>query len=261
MNHTPFIKLPNETDSTSGIGQFVLDRRESALDESDDSTRSLMIDNAALNETLRRQSLFQLKDSLIGKVSRQVNEIEKRKRSPRSKEKAESSGGEGNSVSTSSNTSVTKRYVSPVRIPSIFSKKTANLEAPPQDQYVINTKSKYISENKLSKTIATCLAEKRKKTALGNRTNESSSSPLIVKAAAQFCRRHMNRNRSVKRLNSSNLSSYHARSNLSAISENHTPVRQTAHDNSDAKSPAQPSASPSLLLSNKLKCTSESIDL
>jgi hypothetical protein len=302
---TPFTRTVSTLSKTADTKNFelVLSQRERELEQQqsnnpnanndddedyeddDDDDAENMLKNA-----LRRQSLFNLKDRLNGKVSRHINEIEQRKLSPYRfcnsplKKSKKSKDASGTATPTGH---VSKKHVpSPLRlVPSFFggSKRataaaaaatTVNLETP-TEQYVINPKSKYISENKLSKTIATCILERKAKSGSKMSSGGGDNSPLIVRAANQIYRK-MNRNRSVKRLNQTTLSSYTARSNLSAISETSS---TRATNVSMASSYAYPSLSnvaavtnttgfssptsprPHFLFSTELKCSTESIDL
>jgi hypothetical protein len=115
---------------------------------------------------------------------------------------------------------------------------------------------------------------------------EVKNSPMLVKAANQLYKR-MNRNRSgvVKRLNST-LSSYQAKSNLSAIAENvstcnfhnsqlsessfsmaqhNTSVTNAANNskiaNNNNTNLSSPTTTKPIFFSTELKCSTESIDL
>lgn len=128
-----------------------------------------------LQSCLRRQSLFKLKETINGKVSKQVTEIEQRKLSPyrfsnsplRMKKFKDSS-------SSLSGRRIGKIGASPIRVPSIFCKKI--LKETPPEHYIIK-----------------------------NEIEQNGKSPKLF--------RKLNRNRSLKRFNmvsnqvSSNLSS------------------------------------------------------
>ncbi|RMZ93949.1 hypothetical protein BpHYR1_025503, partial [Brachionus plicatilis] len=140
-----------------------------------------------LQSCLRRQSLFKLKETMNGKVSKQVSEIEQRKLSPyrfcnsplRMKKFKESS-------SSLNGRRIGKLGASPIRVPSIFSKKI--LKETPREHYIIK-----------------------------NESEQNGQSPKIF--------RKLNKNRSLKRLNmvsnqvSSNLSSIAENENGSMLDE------------------------------------------
>lgn len=140
-----------------------------------------------LQSCLRRQSLFKLKETINGKVSKQVSEIEQRKLSPyrfsnsplRMKKFKDSS-------SSLNSRRIGKIGTSPIRVPSIFCKKI--LKETPREHYIIK-----------------------------NEMEQNGQSPKIF--------RKLNRNRSFKRLNmvsnqvSSNLSSIAENENGSILDE------------------------------------------
>jgi hypothetical protein len=268
---TPFIRSTSmsKTAETKNF-EMVLSERERELEHGlDESNNEDQDEENMLKNALRRQSLFKLKDRLNGKVSRHINEIEQRKLSPYrfcnsplkkiKKSKAELQVSSGH---------VSKKHASPLRIPSIFNRKA--ITETPTEQYIINSKSKYISDGKLSKTIASCILERKAKAGSKSSNGGGDNSPLIVRAANQIYRK-MNRNRSVKRLNQTTLSSYTARSNLSAIAENVSLTNSYNHGDSSMNrtnvhntsgSFASPTSTRShILFSTELKCSTESIDL
>ena len=195
-----------------------------------------------LQNVLRRQSLFKLKEKINGKVSKQINEIEKRKLSPyrfcnsplkNKKTKESMSSLTGGSSGSSSSGHITKNKhsnASPLRVPSIFCKKI--LGDKPEENYIVKM-DKRDHTHKLSRTIATSSIKAALEASSPSRQKIEpkipvSESPLIVRAANQFYKK-LNRNRSVKRLNAT-ISNYQLStssnnisqvvSNLSSIPEN-----------------------------------------
>jgi hypothetical protein len=274
INFEPFeFKMPDDMAKTSGFEQ-IFDQQFKEGERLDDNM---------LQNVLRRQSLFKLKEKINGKVSKQISEIEKRKLSPYRfsnsplKHKKYKDSSSGLSVANH----ITK-HASPIRVPSIFCKKI--LADAPQDSYIVKAKR---TGSKLSKTIATSKLVSPK----GNDENAPSSSinevklptdsPLIVRAANSFYKK-LNRNRSIKRLNVT--LSQTTQSNLSAISEHSQLEKSSILKSVDLNSKSmlddernssnsmiinknvsmQSSNSPigkNLVRSNELKCTDSSIDL
>ena len=223
-------------------------------------TPNNITDESLLQNVLRRQSLFKLKEKINGKVSKQINEIEQRKLSPyrfsnsplknrKSKDCSKSSiGSVGGSVSKS-------KHVSPIRVPSIFCKKI--LAETPQDSYVVkSSKSRPNTAEKLSKTIAGSGTSKEPKL-----PNDSNSSPLLVRAANQFYKK-LNRNRSIKRLNVTMSSNVSQTPSLASISEYDyaAPVLKPI-DLNKLEGASNSPMSKQLLNVNEWKCSSESINL
>ncbi len=195
-----------------------------------------------LQNVLRRQSLFKLKEKINGKVSKQINEIEKRKLSPyrfcnsplknkKAKESLSSLTGGSSGISSSGHISKNKHSnASPLRVPSIFCKKI--LGDKPEENYIVKM-DKRDHTHKLSRTIATSSIKAALEASSPSKQKIEpkipvSESPLIVRAANQFYKK-LNRNRSVKRLNAT-ISNYQLStssnnisqvvSNLSSIPEN-----------------------------------------
>lgn len=218
----------------------------------------------------RRESLFNLKDKIHGKVSKQINEIENRKQSPykflSSTLKITRKVKETTASPFKSNT--LGKHKSPLRVPSIFSKKsiketlnnirnTENLEnlpylvkAPttPSSTSTANTAS--VINARLSKTIATS-SGLDKRGAAANSPRLPIESPLLVRAASQFYRK-FNKNRSVKRLNSTQL--------FSTLKTDKSAKSSKEWDDEDEDVDNVPSK-PKIFISTELKCTNESIDL
>lgn len=276
INFEPFeFKMPDDVAKSSSGFEQIFDQQFKQGERLDDNM---------LQNVLRRQSLFKLKEKINGKVSKQISEIEKRKLSPYRfsnsplKHKKYKDSSSGLSVANH----ITK-HASPIRVPSIFCKKI--LADAPQDSYIVKTKR---TGSKLSKTIATSKLVSPK----GNDENAPSSSinevklptdsPLIVRAANSFYKK-LNRNRSIKRLNVT--LSQTTQSNLSAISEHSQLEKSSILKSVDLNSKSmlddeknnstnsmiinknvsmQSSNSPigkHLVRSNELKCTDSSIDL
>lgn len=238
-------------------------------------------DDSLLQNVLRRQSLFKLKEKINGKVSKQINEIEKRKLSPyrfsnsplknrKTKDCSKSSLMSG--CSGGSSGSGKSKHVSPIRVPSIFCKKI--LAETPQESYIVKTSKSSMRQNtmeKLSKTIASTSSagicgSGSKEPKLPSDTN---SSPLLVRAANQFYKK-LNRNRSIKRLNVTMSSSVSQTPALASISETDyvaAPLTLSALKSVDLNKLEGSSMtmnspmSKQLLNINEWKCSSESIDL
>ena len=165
-----------------------------------------------LQNTLRRQSLFKLKEKINGKVSKQVSEIEKRKLSPhrffnsplkQSKKAAAAKELNMAAAAIASSTHASK-HVSPLRVPSIFCKKIMKSMTTTPDADKQDTQKTKPSISKLSKTIATTNAGDLVSSPLAkpakHRFGQNSNSPSIARVASQFYRK-FNKTRSVKRLN------------------------------------------------------------
>jgi hypothetical protein len=216
--------------------------------------------DSILQSVLRRQSLFKLREKMNGKVSKQISEIEKRKLSPfrfcnsplkSKKQFKETTGYSINNASKSS----------PLRVPSIFCKRV--LKENLHDQYVLkkgitlrehsNLNNDEDRVSKLSTTIASYSSSSASKSPSQSKKGmeticESKESPLIVRAASHFYKK-LNRNRSVKRLNST------YQSHLS---------NKTSNDKSPDKSSRNQSQSSPIatnMLSTELSVADGTIDL
>lgn len=145
-----------------------------------------------LQNVLRRQSLFKLKEKINGKVSKQISEIERRKLSPYRfsnsplKQKKEQS--------TSKLAKPNKRHVNELPV--------SKLTEIPEEQYVVKASASKtnIVKEKLSTTIATDVTSPfrrldNKKTALNSPTSH------IRAAANKFFYKKFSKARNVKRLN------------------------------------------------------------
>jgi hypothetical protein len=248
---------PSNSTSTKSNFECMLEQEQKLLIN---HAATNLADESLLQNVLRRQSLFKLKEKINGKVSKQINEIEQRKLSPyrfsnsplknrKSKDCSKSSIG-----SSACNGSKSK-HVSPIRVPSIFCKKM--LAETPQDSYTVKTsKSRTNTAEKLSKTIAGSTTSKDPKI-----PNDSNSSPLLVRAANQFYKK-LNRNRSIKRLNVTMSSNVSQTPTLASISENEyaTPVLKPIDINKLESATNSPMGK-QLLNVNEWKCSSESINL
>ena len=220
-------------------------------------------DDSLLQNVLRRQSLFKLKEKINGKVSKQISEIEKRKlspyrfsNSPLKSRKTKDSCSKSSLVSGAGKS----KHVSPIRVPSIFCKKI--LAETPQENYVVKASKSLSRQNatdQLSKTIASSSSSSSKEPKLPSDTN---SSPLLVRAANHFYKK-LNRNRSLKRLNVTMSSSVSQTPNLASISENDYAVSalKTVDLNKIEANMTNSPMSKQLLNINEWKCSSESIDL
>lgn len=256
---------------------------------------SAEMDDNMLQQVLRRQSLFKLKENINGKVSKQINEIERRKLSPyrfsnsplkhhkKHKESLVSLNPNKGHIQKS-------HHVSPLRVPSIFCKRI--LGDKPEENYVVKSK-RTGSSHKLSRTIATSSIQAAMESSKMPSSN-SSESPLLVRAASQFYKK-LNRNRSVKRLMMSSSSNYQLNglssnqnnlsqvvSNLSSIPENvsssdggptisstnnndcemenDNPQNNVSSVSAKFNSSSSPNTGKHLLMVNEWQC-SESIDL
>ncbi|CAF0912481.1 unnamed protein product, partial [Brachionus calyciflorus] len=185
-----------------------------------------------LQACLRRQSLFKLKETINGKVSKQVTEIEQRKLSPyRFSNSPLRMRKFKDSSSSLSSGRISKSSISPIRVPSIFSKKI--LRDTPREHYILKNDSK------------------------------DTNSPILGKSSDAIFRK-MSKNRSVKRLN---LVSNQVSSNLSSIAENENAslLDESKKNTSQIQTSNVPKiGSPvgkNLILSKELICSTESIDL
>ena len=185
----------------------------------EDNTEENMLQNV-----LRRQSLFKLKEKINGKVSKQINEIERRKLSPYRfcnsplKQKKFKEMSRGLAVPSTS-------AASPHRLQMVLNKNI--LKEIPEEQYVIvnhrtpapvssvTTTTATTAAERLSTTIATStimseVASPPLSVALKavNRSHLDSPKSLIKAAANKFLYKKFNRNRNVKRLNATTQSPY-----------------------------------------------------
>jgi hypothetical protein len=237
---------------------------------------AITTDDTLLQNVLRRQSLFKLKEKINGKVSKQINEIEQRKLSPYRfsnsplKKRAVSSKSSDHAGSSKS----------PIRVPSIFCKRI--LADHPNEGYNVKTSKR--SSDKLSKTIGSSSVSSSSMSSEPKLPADTNSSPMLVRAANHFYKK-LNRNRSIKRLNvtmssgggggggSSSSSASVVVSQappLASIQENeaHTPfmgvLKPLDVNKLIAASQSMVNNSPmskQLLNINEWKCSSESIDL
>lgn len=234
--------------------------------------------DSSLQAALRRQSLFKLRDKINGKVSRHVNEIEKRKLSPyrfshsplrQLKKYKDGNGG-------TSTGHIAKHHhhhhTSPGRMSSSLCRQL--LTDTPTEHYVI----KRVPNDEESNEPANIKLPVESK--------------LIARAASSFYRK-LSRSRSVKRLNSTQVTPQSTTStlqtasgggagfsNLSSISENVSTNEQTRLDETVAASVDNTTidrsskinssrcqnntSSPTgkhLMLSTELTCSTDSIDL
>ena len=231
-----------------------------------------------LQNVLRRQSLFKLKEKINGKVSKHICEIEKRKLSPyrfsnsplKPKKAKENCALLTKMVSLKNQANVDEdcrdqRRASPIRMPSVFCKKILK-EQVNSDQYINRSKS---TSKKLSTTIATSTTLDTTTTttttaAINCEPKLPSDSPLISRAKNQFYKK-FSKNRSVKRLNAT-MSSF--ATNLSSIAdtslETSKNISQTTANEDLTKMNKSHSNSPTgkhLIISTEWKCSTESIDL
>jgi len=262
----PFeFKLPENVDKANKPSQNSKSNFECMLEHEqklfiNHAANSNIADESLLQNVLRRQSLFKLKEKINGKVSKQINEIEQRKLSPyrfsnsplknrKSKDCSKSS------IVSASGSGSKSKHVSPIRVPSIFCKKI--LAETPQESYIVKTsKSRPNTMDKLSKTIAGSGTSKEPKL-----PKDSNSSPLLVRAANQFYKK-LNRNRSIKRLNVTMSSNVSQTPTLASISENDyaaTPLKSVDLNKFDSVTNSP--MSKQLLNVNEWKCSSESINL
>ena len=276
----PFeFKLPDAMQRNSAKHNGLADQNKSDFEyllDQEQQKHGANSEDTLLQNVLRRQSLFKLKEKINGKVSKQINEIEQRKLSPyrfsnsplkhkKSKEASMSSLSGGKS----------SKHVSPIRVPSIFCKKL--LQDTPQESYIVKTsKSASKCAEKLSKTIASASTTKSSSSE-PKLPNDANSSPLLVRAASQFYKK-LNRNRSIKRLNVTMSSNVSQAPQLASISEidcaavsasvlkpvdlnlNKATAKganSSMHNKSSSNSPI----GKQLLNANEWKCSNESIDL
>jgi hypothetical protein len=146
-----------------------------------------------LQNVLRRQSLFKLREKIHGRVSKHVNEIEQRKLSPYR--------FCNSPLKKSNNLSIAKTQ-SPVRIPSVFCKNLMK-SGIIQEQFKIK-RMKRDQRLMAQSTTSSSLSSTTKTTSNSslNEANLPTDSTLIVKVANEFNKnKKLNRCRSVKRLN------------------------------------------------------------
>jgi hypothetical protein len=180
------------------------------------------------SDMLRRQSLFKLKEKMNGRVSKQINEIEKRKLSP-----YRFSNSPLKRASTLHKTS-------PVRVPTVICKsllKGSNLH-------------EHFNFKRLNNTTP---AENLNGIYASSNLNNSNfevklptDSPLLAKAANEFNKRKLSRNKSVKRLKVTNT--------------NASPLHHTTTTTLTNKSFNGSPISKNLMQSTQLNCASESFD-
>jgi len=215
------------------------------------------MDDNMLQNVLRRQSLFKLKDKINGKVSKQISEIEKRKlspyrfsNSPFKLKKFKEAGS--SSLSIAGHIS---KHISPVRVPSIFCKKL--LAETPKDSYVVKKSREH---SKLSRTIATSNIAEVLKVAEHADGDESSGkeNDCLSNSINEFIKKS-NKNRL-------NMTYNHGFSGLSAIDEvsvNDSSLKHTVDGaDSDDKRNATPTQSTNathLLNSSKANNNNSSI--
>lgn len=159
----------------------------------------------------------------------------------------------------------TSKYVSPIRVPSIFCRQIAHEVASDtasgrQSQYVMKTSR---SRKQLSTTIASC--------ASAEPAVSSKSTPIASSISGLFSRKLLNRNRSVKRLNNTVSTSNGGRSpgkvNMTKSIDDDDGDCEDEDDADEActsnNSQAQLNSPTSrqLIMSTNLRCTDESIDL
>jgi len=231
------------------------------------------MDDNMLQNVLKRQSLFKLKDKINGKVSKQISEIEKRKlspyrfsNSPFKLKKFKEAGS--SSLSIAGHIS---KHISPVRVPSIFCKKL--LAETPKDSYVVKKSREH---SKLSRTIATSnIAEVLKvaEHADGDDSNRKESD-CLSNSINEFIKKS-NKNRL-------NVTYNHGFSGLSAIDEvsvndsslkhtadltdsddkkNTTQTQSTRANNSSILQQSATNSPTSKQLLGEWSCSSEAIDL
>jgi len=204
-----------------------------------------------LQNVLRRQSLFKLKEKINGKVSKHINEIEKRKLSPyrfansplKPKKMKETNLSLLSKIAHLKNhitNEETENNDSPSKTGGggggIFSRKILK-EQSENEQYINKTKPK----NMLSTTIATSTCSPK----------IPSDSPLIVRAKNQFYKK-FSKNRSVKRLNAT-MTPFST--NLSSIADTSLDMSNNQTINKSVNSPTGKH------LISSWKCSTESIDL
>lgn len=237
------IKNPHIEEQQKMIKFEPFEFKEKTFEAILDHQQKLLQDSSMLQACLRRQSLFKLKETINGKVSKQVTEIEQRKLSPyrfsnsplKLKKYKDSSSGLNSGR-------VTKTGISPIRVPSIFCKKI--LRDTPREQYIIKGNKSSLNESDSPAK----LREPRLPT----------ESPLIGKASERFFRK-MNRNRSVKRLSAK--ISNQVSSNLSSISENDTTTNEHKTPLVNKQQPIGSPIGKNLIMSKELICSTDSIDL
>ena len=183
------------------------------------------------SDLLRRQSLFKLKEKMNGRVSKQINEIEKRKLSP-----YRFSNSPLKRASTLHKTS-------PVRVPTVICKsllKGSNLHEHFKFKKLNNTTPADSNSNSIytASTLNSSNFEVKLPT----------DSPLLHKAANEFNKRKLSRNKSVKRLKITN-------TNASPLHQTTTTL-STSTNKSFNGSPI----SKNLMQSTQLNCASESFD-
>jgi tether containing UBX domain for GLUT4 len=203
-----------------------------------------------LQNVLRRQSLFKLKEKINGKVSKHINEIEKRKLSPyrfansplKPKKMKETNLSLLSKIAHLKNhitNEETENNDSPSKTGGgggIFSRKILK-EQSENEQFINKTKPK----NMLSTTIATSTCSPK----------IPSDSPLIARAKNQFYKK-FSKNRSVKRLNAT-MTPFST--NLSSIADTSLDMSNNQTINKSVNSPTGKH------LISSWKCSTESIDL
>jgi len=261
----PFkFKMPEiiPEDLKNGNSEFFSDKENDkflAMEENDNM----------LQNVLRRQSLFKLKEKINGKVSKHISEIEKRKLSPyrfsnsplKPKKSKENCALLSKIVSLKNQANADEcknsQRASPIRVPSVFCKKILKEQAE-SDQYINRSKSK---TKQLSTTIATSSLDMT----TSYEPKLPSDSPLISRAKNQFFKK-FSKNRSVKRLNAT-MNSFST--NLSSIADTSLEISKntsqtTGNEDLNNKMNKSHSNSPTgkhLIISTEWKCSTESIDL
>lgn len=193
-----------------------------------------------LENVLRRQSLFKLKDKMNGKVSKQINEIERRKLSPyrfsnsplKAKRAKEHTSGLGSHA---------KRTELPV----------SKLTEIPEEQYVVKATAKNKPVNKLSTALATSTVGTKNNNVFKKIDQNSVQSPTMVRVAGlanKFFYKKFNKSRNVKRLNATTNSPF---GGMASSEENCCPNRSL-----------QVTGSPmAKKFTGSWECSNESVDL
>ena len=193
-----------------------------------------------LQAVLRRQSLFKLRDRINGKVSKSICEIEGRKQSPY----RFSNSPLRRKLKDGLSSSAVMKRPSPVRVPSIFCKKLID-----------QTPSDLVKRKQIDSSVTVSSHEVPKLPI---------ESPLIVRAATQYYKK-ISRCGSIKRTELSSIADTSMENSQTSIkpSENMSESRPNK-SNASFTGRTQQSNSPTgrhLILSTKLKCSTESIDL
>ena len=197
-------------------------------------TMQMNLKQGSNSDMLRRQSLFKLKEKMNGRVSKQINEIEKRKLSPY------------RFSNSPLKRASTLHKISPLRVPTTVCKsllKGSNLHEHFKFKKLNNTTTATPTVNVSSSFASANMNMSNFEAKL------PTDSPLLAKAANEFSKKKLSRNKSVKRLKITNT--------------NASPLHQTTSTSITINNNKSFNGSPiskNLMQSTQLNCAFESFD-